>query len=89
MYSHSKIVCVDEKLMYVGSDNAYPCYNEEHGVWIEDKDAVGAWLEGFFEPYWTKHTTEPTDEKEYFDQGWKILGPNNFDLVRTDARFSN
>ena len=26
--------------MYIGSDNAYPCYNEEHGAWVEDNEGA-------------------------------------------------
>lgn len=66
MFSHSKIVCVDRKLMYIGSDNAYPCYNEEHGVWVEDEQRVGKWIKNFFEPYWKDHSHEPKDETEHF-----------------------
>ena len=33
-YCHCKIVCVDRKMVCVGSDNTYPCYSEEHGIWI-------------------------------------------------------
>lgn len=73
MYSHSKVVCVDKKLMYVGSDNAYPCYNEEHGVWVEDELRgpyyVGDWVNKFFDPYWGTKCTDPTDEKEWFEPG--------------------
>lgn len=65
LFSHSKIVYVDRKLMYVGSDNAYPCYNEEHGVWVEDGTTVGNWLKDFFTSYWAR-CTEPTGEKEHF-----------------------
>ena len=68
MFSHSKIVCVDRKLMYVGSDNAYPCYNEEHGIWVENEATVGAWLKGFFDPYWKIKCEALTGEKEHFDQ---------------------
>ena len=60
LYSHSKIVCVDGKLMYVGSDNAYPSYNEEHGVWFEDPNQINSWLEGFFVDYW-KACKTPND----------------------------
>jgi hypothetical protein len=60
LYSHSKIVCVDKKVMYVGSDNAYPSYNEEHGVWIEDGETIDAWLDGFFTGYWKK-LQDPVD----------------------------
>lgn len=66
-YSHSKIVCVDKKLMYVGSDNAYPCYNEEHGIWVEDGPTVGSWVEGFFKPYW-KRCSEVSGEGEWFKE---------------------
>ena len=76
-YSHSKIVCVDKKLMYVGSDNMYPCYNEEHGVWVEDGKngpyPVADWINTFFDPYFNKRCTEPTDadEDEWFRKGGK------------------
>lgn len=63
LYSHSKIVCVDRKLMYVGSDNAYPSYNEEHGVWIEDKATIERWLDRFFVDYW-RALKEPDDLDE-------------------------
>lgn len=52
LYNHSKIVVVDGRVMYVGSDNAYPSYNEEHGVWIEDRKTINSWL-SFFENFWT------------------------------------
>jgi phosphatidylserine/phosphatidylglycerophosphate/cardiolipin synthase-like enzyme len=68
MFSHSKIVCVDKKLMYVGSDNAYPCYNEEHDVRVEDEKRVGTWVTSFFDPYWGK-CTPPTNEVEHFKPG--------------------
>lgn len=72
MFLHSKIVCVDNQLMYVGSDNAYPCYNQEHGVWIEKKDYIGNWLENFFDPFWKRCSPKKDeaqfwkDEVEYF-----------------------
>lgn len=65
-YSHSKIICVDKKLMYVGRDNAYPCYNEEHGIWVEEPKTVGAWIDGFFKPYWTKCSADVSNEVEFF-----------------------
>jgi phosphatidylserine/phosphatidylglycerophosphate/cardiolipin synthase-like enzyme len=65
MYSHSKIVCVDRKLMYVGSDNAYPCYNEEHGIWVEEPGKVGSWVKDFFDTYWL-NSTDPGPENDWF-----------------------
>jgi len=50
--NHNKIVCVDDQLMYIGSDNMYPSYNEEHGIWIDDKDAIGAWKQKFWKGLW-------------------------------------
>lgn len=54
--SHIKSVCADDKLMYVGSDNAYPHYNEEHGVWIDDQDTIKEWKEGYWQKYWDTST---------------------------------
>lgn len=65
LYNHSKVVVVDGKVMYVGSDNAYPSYNEEHGVWVDDQPTIDRWLEGFFDPFW-RMCKEPdaADSKE-------------------------
>jgi phosphatidylserine/phosphatidylglycerophosphate/cardiolipin synthase-like enzyme len=49
---HSKVVAVDMKIMYVGSDNAYPQYNDQHGIWIEEQNNVGAWKTEYFEKTW-------------------------------------
>ena len=38
----SKTVCVDGRVLYIGSDNAYPEYNEQHGCWLEDESDVNA-----------------------------------------------
>jgi len=45
---HTKTLCVDKQLLYVGSDNLYPSYNEEHGIWVDDKAAVSDWVENFW-----------------------------------------
>jgi hypothetical protein len=62
-YNHSKIVCVDDRLLYAGSDNAYPCYNEEHGVWIEDAAKVASWKKKFWNEMWARAVV-PDDEPE-------------------------
>ena len=62
-YCHSKIVCVDDRLLYVGSDNAYPSYNEEHGAWIEDAAEVASWKKKFWTEMWNRGVF-PTDEPE-------------------------
>ncbi|KAF4780254.1 hypothetical protein HER10_EVM0010513 [Colletotrichum scovillei] len=51
---HSKIVCVDRQLLYVGSDNIYPEYNEQHGVWIDDTKNIEAWYSQYFDTAWQK-----------------------------------
>jgi hypothetical protein len=78
MYSHSKIVCIDQKLMYVGSDNLYPCYNEEHGIWVEDgvsTSSVKDWVNGFYTTYWGKCKAITYDEEQaFFDNTANIPG---------------
>ncbi|KAI6356182.1 hypothetical protein MCOR25_007949 [Pyricularia grisea] len=51
---HTKVVDVDGKLLYFGSDNAYPQWNEQFGVWIEDADRIKAWEDGFFWGFWQR-----------------------------------
>lgn len=48
-YNHSKLVVVDDALCYIGSDNVYPSYNEESGIWIDDQQAI----QRFIDEYWT------------------------------------
>ena len=59
-YCHNKIVVVDDTLMYVGSDNAYPCYNEEHGVWVDDKKTIQDWKTSYWQGLWD-WSTDATD----------------------------
>lgn len=54
--NHSKVVCVDDKLLYIGSDNIYPSYNEEHGVWIDDDATIKAWKEKIWTELWDHRT---------------------------------
>ena len=53
-YNHCKVTYVDGKLLYVGSDNTYPNYNEEHGIWIEDQPAIESWRTTCFERRWSQ-----------------------------------
>ncbi|HKP74057.1 MAG TPA: hypothetical protein VJT67_00880 [Longimicrobiaceae bacterium] len=50
--NHSKLTLVDDALAYVGSDNAYPCYNQEHGLWVDDPAGVTALVGGFWNGLW-------------------------------------
>ncbi|KAK0616218.1 hypothetical protein B0T14DRAFT_604565 [Immersiella caudata] len=52
---HTKTICVDEELLYVGSDNLYPSYNEEHGIWVDDKPAVQGWIKDYWNVLWVKY----------------------------------
>lgn len=54
---HTKTLCVDEQIVYVGSDNLYPSYNEEHGIWVDDKATVSDWVENFWKAMWPKLDT--------------------------------
>ena len=51
-YNHCKVTSVDGKLLCIGSDNAYPNYNEEHGIWIDDESAIKAWYDTYFKLRW-------------------------------------
>lgn len=55
-HMHAKTVCVDRQLLYIGSDNAYPHYNEEHGCWVEEQKNVEAFMKEFYEGLWTRST---------------------------------
>jgi phosphatidylserine/phosphatidylglycerophosphate/cardiolipin synthase-like enzyme len=59
-FCHSKVVMVDDKLMYIGSDNAYPSYNEEHGVWVGHEDTIKNWKRDYWDGLWD-WCTEATD----------------------------
>lgn len=59
--NHTKAYCIDKKLLYIGSDNCYPSYNEEFGVWVDDTDAIKAWYDKSWVPQW-KQAPELADE---------------------------
>ena len=61
-YLHTKVVCVDRNMMYVGSDNAYPNYNEEHGIWIEDRPTVDTWFKDFWDELWRRSSEVDTEK---------------------------
>ncbi|KAK0645825.1 hypothetical protein B0T16DRAFT_445977 [Cercophora newfieldiana] len=58
---HTKTICVDKELLYVGSDNLYPSYNEEHGIWVDDKPTVADWLTNYWKVLWGK-AKEPAEK---------------------------
>ncbi|KAL8378012.1 hypothetical protein RB595_008619 [Gaeumannomyces hyphopodioides] len=51
---HTKVVDVDSSLLYIGSDNAYPQWNEQFGVWIQEQENIKAWEDGFFWGLWRR-----------------------------------
>jgi hypothetical protein len=55
---HTKTICVDKQLLYIGSDNLYPSYNEEHGIWVDDKAALSDWVNNYWNRLWP-NTSEP------------------------------
>lgn len=52
MFNHNKVYCIDKKLLYVGSDNPYPNYNEEFGVWIDHEKTIQKWIDNSWTPRW-------------------------------------
>jgi phosphatidylserine/phosphatidylglycerophosphate/cardiolipin synthase-like enzyme len=63
MMNHCKVLVADKKLMYIGSDNYYPSYNEEHGIWLEDSDTIKAWHKGYWTPRWKSAKDASTDKE--------------------------
>lgn len=55
---HAKLVCVDRSLLYVGSDNQYPHYNEEFGCWIEEPAYVKSFFNEFYNGVWERSVLE-------------------------------
>jgi phosphatidylserine/phosphatidylglycerophosphate/cardiolipin synthase-like enzyme len=51
--NHSKLIIVDDSVCYVGSDNAYPSYNEEFGVWLDnDARAISSFVSDYWKGLW-------------------------------------
>lgn len=50
--NHSKVSIVDDSLCYIGSDNAYPSYNVEFGLWIGDENSVKQFVNEYWTPLW-------------------------------------
>lgn len=53
--NHSKLISIDSmsegnSLLYIGSQNAYVSYNQEFGVWIEDRNSIV----NILNDYWRK-----------------------------------
>ncbi|KAK3368471.1 hypothetical protein B0H63DRAFT_528836 [Podospora didyma] len=63
-FNHCRTICTDRKLLYVGSDNTYPSYNEEHGIWVDDATAISNWYSGFWDTMWKKsdHDAHAADD---------------------------
>ena len=73
---HAKNICVDRdldghRLMYIGSDNTYPTYNEEHGVWVQNKTAIDHWRDDFWEGLWQRSSALPSGRDALSDAEWK------------------
>jgi hypothetical protein len=60
MMNHCKVICTDKQLLYIGSDNCYPNYNEEHGIWIDDQKTIDAWHKGYWSPRWNNFAKPAT-----------------------------
>jgi hypothetical protein len=51
--NHSKLIVVDDSVCYVGSDNVYPSYNEEFGVWLDnDARAISSFVSDYWKGLW-------------------------------------
>ena len=50
--NHSKLWMVDDRIFYIGSDNMYPVNLQEFGFIIDDRKAVDALIESYWNPLW-------------------------------------
>lgn len=70
---HTKTICIDKQLLYVGSDNLYPSYNEEHGIWVDDKPALADWVENYWKVLWSRSIPALEDDFKVSDFPTDIL----------------
>ncbi len=61
-YNHGKIWIVDDSAFFVGSDNIYPGYLQEHGYVIADQTATQNFINDYWVPLWSIGVA-PTDPK--------------------------
>ncbi len=50
--NHSKLWMVDDRIFYIGSDNMYPVNLQEFGFIVDDRKAVDALIESYWNPLW-------------------------------------
>ncbi|QUL39256.1 phospholipase D-like domain-containing protein [Erythrobacter sp. JK5] len=61
-YNHAKIWIVDDSAFFVGSDNIYPGFLQEHGYVIADRAATQQFITDYWNPLWAAGVA-PTDPK--------------------------
>ena len=44
---------MDDAVCYIGSDNAYPSYNPEFGIWVDDPASLQAFISQYWNGLWT------------------------------------
>jgi hypothetical protein len=49
---HCKLVVADDSVVYIGSDNAYPAYCEEHGLWVGDQSSIDDLITNYWNGLW-------------------------------------
>lgn len=52
MANHAKLWMVDDRLFYIGSDNAYPVNLQEFGYIVDDRQAAAEVLDAYWNPLW-------------------------------------
>ena len=50
--NQSKLWMVDDRIFYIGSDNMYPVNLQEFGFIVDDRKAVDALIESYWNPLW-------------------------------------
>lgn len=72
VYQHHKFIMIDERIFYVGSQNAYPANLQEYGYFIDDAAAANHMVKSFWNPLWKYSSANEYSPAEC--TGTKTLG---------------
>ncbi len=51
--NHSKLTIVDNKVLHIGSENIYVSYNQQFGIWIDDKNKINTFITDYWDKIWS------------------------------------
>jgi phosphatidylserine/phosphatidylglycerophosphate/cardiolipin synthase-like enzyme len=63
-YNHAKLVAVDDRAFYIGSDNLYPSGLQELGLIVDDFPAAAHLKHAYLDPLWNNSRTDALIDPE-------------------------